>query len=223
MTLSDPTARQRELRDEFPGVYAGYNLNIQTGVLWDSVQLCANEAADRLELFRVPIGAPDQHGRLKSIRDTNMAQHGRLDAPEAFSVRRLVWTFSSFAADQDVYGFAEAVVWTLWLGHKYVARNNIISLQTAPNILAPIRTCEWCRSVYAGDISCPGCGARQFSIQGLPDGPPAGRRFFLEFLMPVRILNQITFWVDLAAPGFRPAAALELWCHLEGLHATGVQ
>jgi hypothetical protein len=216
---------QQRILNAFRGqIYVSNQLDVQTGSLWDSIQFTKGQTAvQNIGLFEIPLGQAFPYGGpTKTLTDTNMNKAGRLDAPEAFSVNRIVFTFSKRATDHDIYAFAEAATFTFWMGQKRYLWSPIISLQTLGTPLAPVRICDFCRAVYCGDITCPGCGARQFQLSSLGE-EEAGRRFYLDCERLI-ILDRITFKIclELSAP-YIFQNYFKMWCHLEGLHARGVQ
>lgn len=201
--------------------------DIITGALWDCVKFGPSmSCGTRIRMFAEPLGTNG-----KTITDTNMCQSGRLYAPESFEVRRIVFTFSRQAPDAEMYEFAEHYTFRFVIGQKMYASAPLISLQTLGEPLAPIRICDFCRSVYCGDITCPGCGARQFSLSSLGADSPegAGRRFYLD-VQPLRIETQMYFYLELEAAQeltlysqARGGRGIKLWAHLEGMHEREVQ
>lgn len=195
--------------------------DVQHGALYDMIELPPGGTLRPQETF---FSTP--HG--KSLAQTNVYQSQRLDAPEQFRISRVVFTFGQSMADEDIYTIAEGAPWGLWLGQKKYLGGVIIALQTVKNVIAPIRICDFCHSVYCGDRTCPGCGARQFTISSLGGDTDTGMQFFLDLTVEISILSQQTFWVQFdhfnpitLTSAERGGRGLKLWCHLEGLHVRG--
>lgn len=196
-------------------------MDVQTGRLWDSLSLKAGETfkgGKSTELFNRAIDG-------RSLAETNMVCAGQLLAPEAFSTSRILFTFSRQSADEDVFSIAEIAAWSLWIGRKFYARSLIIAMRPFDNMIAPIRICNFCRAVYVREESCPGCGAREFKltdIAGTIDS--AGKQFLMDLNNPLVIESNMHFHLSFES-GFSYVVKnpLRLWCHLEGLHARGVQ
>lgn len=209
------SAKQQSILRAFDGkIYVSNSLDVQTGALWDSVLIPAHEwdVPLRRELFS-EVNRP--------YSETNMVQCRRLDAPEAFSISRVVFTFQRDIDERELYEFAENTVWSFWLGHIRYLQNSIGSLQTVGESIAPIKICDFCTSVFVGEQSCPGCGARQFQFS---QPMVAGRRFYLDLTVNIVIAQQMSFWVQLETfSRVQVSKPFRVWCHLEGLHAWGVQ
>jgi hypothetical protein len=215
--------RQQALLAAFHGqVYMGNHVDIQKGRLWDCIDFAAGSSLYPAYLrFFENVGP----GSGKTILESNVSTPHRLDAPEAFSIRRVLFTFDRRAVEEDVYGIAESCCFSLMLGQKYYLRSPIITLQTTNAPLAPIRHCTYCRAVYVMQEQCPGCGAQEFLLDASGEFE-VGRCFFLD-LAPeesIVIVNQMSFrvFLDTNAWGYTLKAKLRLWCHLEGLHMRGV-
>jgi hypothetical protein len=216
------TPQQAKILEEFNGrVYEPDRMDVQEGRLWDSFQASAGATLTKsnTQLFTYVSGVDH-----KTLADTNLISPRRLYAPEVFSVRRVMFTFSKICSDVDLYSFAEMSVWSLWLGQKYYLRSTIMSMRPVDSMLAPFRTCEFCRSVYVQNIRCPGCGANSFSLvasDAIRDN--AGRQFIMDLSQNIVIENGSDFYVDFDFPEYTLKHTLKLWCHFEGLHARGVQ
>lgn len=209
------TDQQDKIFRHFNGTtYTPNSMDVQIGALWDSIDYEPGQTFPAVrDLFSNPEG--------KSFIETNVFTPRKLDAPEAFSIDRVTFTFSHDTTDKILYEFAEQAVWELWLGRKCYLRAVIVSLQTikAPN--APIRICSFCSGVYAASLECPGCGARDFY---LPDGESVpGLQFTLDVPQHIVIGNQVSFWCTFRCRQFTLTGKLKMWCHLHGLHARGVQ
>ncbi len=217
------TAQQQHIMREFGGnVYEPAHMDVQEGRLWDCLTLNHNAAFVRHKFFVVPNGNEG-----KTYADTNLDQCARLNPPEAFAVKRIVFSFSKSSDPSDVAELAEACHWSLVLNNRYLVRSMMIHMRTFNvDVSAPFRICDFCKSVYVGDRTCPGCGARQFCITSVGDDKPAsiGLQFVLDLSVNIIIHNQMSFHVQMDASHIITLRSpLKLWVHLEGLHARGVQ
>lgn len=216
------TKQQAKILEEFNGqTYEPNRMDVQEGRLWDSFQA---QAKSTLTKGNTKLFAYVEPSYNKTLADTNLVNPCKLQAPEAFSIRRVMFTFSRICSDADLYAFAEMATWSLWLGYKYYLRSTIMSMRPVDNMLAPFRTCEFCRSVYVQDVRCPGCGANSFSLiasDAIRDN--AGRQFLMDLPINVVIDNQMSFYVDFDFHSYTVKDDFKLWCHLEGLHARGIQ
>ena len=211
----EQAAREDEIRHAFNGqVYIDNNLDVHTGKLWDCLRIKAGqEIGGGQTFFSNPAN--------KSLVETNVRTPRRLDAPEAFSVQRILFVFSSNANPVDVYGVAESLVFRFWLSQKWHAEAPLIALPTSKAQVAPIRICTYCHAVYVQDRHCPGCGAREFKLSGLEE--ETGLQFFFEPAHPLVIVSQQSFYVSLEGVPWTAQSPFALWCYFEGLHARGVQ
>lgn len=213
------TKQQQYVLEQFNGQCYNPNSDVQEGRLWDSITFSkgATISGGNANFFTNQAG--------KTYADTNVTQPKRLDDPEAFCIRRIIFSFSKDSPDEEIYSLAERGVWSLWLGQKYMVRSMLIHMQTH-NCSAPFRTCEFCKSIYVNDRTCPSCGASQFTISGA-DGELAGlgRQFYMDLSINVIIDNQQSFYVSFDCTPHHTfmAGGVKFWCHLEGLHARGVQ
>lgn len=196
-------------------------MDVVSGQIWDSFNADRGFTfANRHNLFDRSVN------HIVSYADTNMEMPNKLPAPEMFLIKRVVFTFSKSCEDSVIYGFAERAVWSLWIGQKRYAHAVLISLPTTvQNVMAPIRICSFCQSVYCGDRACTQCGATQFTLGKWDLGQAeVGRQFILELLQELPILCQQTFRAEIECrPMYTLDGPLRMWCHLEGLHARGVQ
>jgi hypothetical protein len=221
------TAEQQTIRQAFNSrVYSSEYYDVQKGHLWDSLSVDAGEIFNPLwiHLFQQPVGSVDTRGNIRTEADTSLIRPGVLIAPDAFAIRRILFTFNRTASNEDVYAIAERTVWEFHMGNKRYLGSPMISLQTADLPAAPIRICAYCRSVYANEISCPGCGAREFSLSAI--GGEAGRAFYLDIGTDspgIVIENEIYFKVQFQGEPYRVSSPLKMWCHFEGLHARGIR
>lgn len=203
------------------GAYSNpHHFDIQSGRLWDSISYHAGNIFDRhnSRLFVHQLDA--EH----TLVETNMCRAQCLPAPEAFQIRRILFSFSRATWDEDVYSIAEGVVFELVLGQKIYQRCHMIAMQQTEGGRAPFRVCEYCRAVYVSSVTCPGCGAREFQISesvGEP-APIVGKQFYLD-ITPLTIVCQMSFYVGFDCQPFTLHHNVKLWCHFEGLHARGVQ
>ena len=199
-----------------PGPY----FDVQHGALWDSVSLPAGATlTPRINLFEDPLRSDST----RTLVDTNMTQSRKLDAPESFQIQRVVLTFSATVDNRDFYSILERLTWTVWIGQKRYLWAVAISMPTANNIPAPVRACTFCRRVYVGCDECPGCGATSFTLP-VPELDQGGKRFYMDLIWPVDILNQMSFFatLELGTP-HTLWKDFKMWFHLEGLHARGTQ
>lgn len=215
--------RDAYILEQFGGhTYEPNRMDVQEGRLWDSFEFQPGSVMQpsTTDLFS------DRYGTNNKIyADTNMSMSRRLPAPEAFSVQRVLFSFSRDCNDSDVFALAERLVWRLNIGKRYYLRQLIIAMRPFDNMVAPFRVCDFCRAVYVQSPTCPGCGARSFnlvsSIGGTIDS--AGKQFLMELSQPIVIYNQVDFHVDFEHFQYQPKHYVKMWCHLEGLHARGVQ
>src|SRR5271163_3851497 len=136
---------QITIQKAFPGTSDLHHYDVIHGFLWDSIEFDRNQTIDRANsyFFRRPISES------RGWSDTNMVTASRLDAPEQFSVQRILFTFSKSCLDVDTFTIMESFMFRFWMGQKYFVSTQIISLPTVANPTAPIKVCEYCRSVYA--------------------------------------------------------------------------
>jgi len=192
-------------------------MDVQHGRLWDCLTLQKGRRISQHDFFGDPTG--------KTFAETNVRTPRRLDAPEAFSIQRVLFSFNNQAQDVDVFAIAEDCYFTLWMGQKMYLRMLLIHMDTRNNVtIAPFRVCDFCRTLYVNALTCPGCGASQFSLMDAGEGEMTGRQFLTTLSIPICILNQMSFYVQLEGhTGYVLQYPLKLWCHFEGLHARGVQ
>jgi hypothetical protein len=209
------TPEQQQIRDAFRAEeYLRDQMDVQEGRIWDSLSFEAGDVFHQeLELFTKISG--------KTFAESSMTAPGYLMNPEAFAIRRVLFSFSRAATEYDIYSIAEGFTWIFGMGRKRYLNSPIISLQTVDLPKAPIRICDYCRAVYVAE-HCPGCGARQFTLSSLGGGE-AGRAFAMDVGITLVIEHEITFWVRFAGREHTLRAPLKLWCHFEGLHARGIQ
>ena len=176
------------------------------------------------ELFKEPIGSIDSlTGNVKREDDTSMFMACRLPAPEAFALQRLIFTFGHETDPDDVKRMAENCVFSFEIGYKYYLRCVIGLLPCQRREFEPLRLCGKCRTLYMGDCDCPSCGSGLRPLP-LPEDVEPGRQFFLNLLINLVIDNQASFRVRIhTAKTIKLKSSLRMWCHMEGLHARGVQ
>lgn len=210
-----------QFNNTLPGVQYS---DVQPGQLWDCINLDRGQTINSsLVLFSTPMGCLDPYtNRQKTIVDTNMCTGCRLDAPESFSVKRIIFTFSKNADPIDVVNMCEEIMWGFWLGAKRQYGGLIISLPSITRPIAPIKICEYCKAVYANQELCPGCGARHFTLTSMDEYSDEGRQFVLELSISTVILNQMNFRM-LFNGQYTFEHKFKMWVHLEGLHARGIQ
>jgi hypothetical protein len=220
------THQQTEIFNAFNGTtYVPDCMDVQIGAIWDSVQLeRGQEFNSSLALFRHPVGHPAYPlPRLKTLTDTSMVERSRLPAPQAFAVKRVVFTFSRDTVDKDLYAIAERLLWRFWLGQKYYLWSILVSMPAVHQPIAPFRVCSFCAGVYVQSTQCPGCGAKDFTLSSLGDPQLSGRQFALDVYPHVVINNQMSFYMSFECETYRVENKFKMWCHLEGLHAREVQ
>lgn len=193
-------------------------LNVVHGFLWDSLEYSKGDTITRSNsfLFRRPIDES------RTWADTNMTQAGRLDAPEAFAVQRILFTFAKSCCEEDMYTILESFMFRFWLGCRYYVSITIISLPTVLMPVAPIRICEYCQSVYANTDRCPHCGATHFKLSSI-GGESGGTQYILDLDVPLQLVNQMSFYGTLEGNQYTFQQNFKMWVHLEGLHVRGVQ
>lgn len=197
-------------------------MDIQTGAIWDSLHYYSGASLTNVnsQLF-TNVGSPSG----KSLADTNLKIYGGgLPVPEQFCIRRVRFTFSSRNDPRDMAHFLEEHMWEFWVGMKLRLSGSVLSFLSISRDHAhsPIRRCEFCDSVYANQAHCPGCGASQFSLVGYPAGE-AGSQYILNVDPHILILYGSRFYAQFQGPVYTFHRDFKLWCHLEGLHAYGVQ
>lgn len=219
--------QQEHIFNEFNGTcYVPNSMDVQTGAIWDSVELQPGQEFNRehTHLFTFPISYPAYPlARTKTQVDTNMQMSRRLPAPEAFSIARVVFTFSRDTADEDLYTIAEQSLFRLWIGQKYYIWSVLISMPAMHQPIAPFRICSFCAGVFVNQTQCPGCGAKDFQLANLGDPQLTGRQFAMDVYPRLVIGNQTTFYMTFDCQPYRVKNRFKMWCHLEGLHARGVQ
>ena len=190
--------------------------DIVSGSLYDCLTLQPGESlVPGIRMFVEPAG------RAKTFAETNMHDSGKLPPPNFFQIRRIVFTFSVSTKNKDLYAIAEAVTWNLWIGQKRYVEVLLISLPSRYETKAPIRTCSFCRAVFAARLDCPSCGASAFT---LPDcNETTGRQFYLDLAEPLYLLTQQSFYGNFSFCPYVVESTLKLWVHLEGLHGRPVQ
>lgn len=212
------TKNQKYVMERFRGqIYITNQLDVQTGRLWDCMTFRAGEEFTSGEWF----STPEPKGNPPKTRlETNLNQSRRLDAPEAFSVERVVITFSKYADPYDVAALQDGAWWQFFVGQKYYLWSIIGHMATSKEPISPIRICDFCRSVFVEQSQCPGCGARSFKLTTLGD---AGQQFMMDVKPEIVLANQISFYVVLrSSRPIRFRNDLKIWFHCEGLHARGV-
>lgn len=200
-------------------------LDVQHGFLWDSVTIPPCEMTGFVyDFFTTTIGQTDLFTPTpKKIDDTNMVMARRLPVPEAFALQRLLFTFSKEASEKDVMNIAENCVFRFDIGYKYYLQCPIGLLPCQRREFQPLRVCGKCRTIYLGDSDCPSCGTG-LRLLPLPGNKEIGRQFFLDLLINLVIDNQATFYASIVAnKTIKLEGKVRMWCHLEGLHARGVQ
>ena len=206
--------------------YVHDQIDVQPGYQWDSISLEPGQTFhDGLRMFDLPIGTPLSSGRAKSYADTSMYKGNTFVAPEAFAIRRVLFTFSKTASEVDIFSIVEAQVWRLHLGRKMYLGSPMISLQQTELTKAPIRICEYCRAVYVQESSCPGCGARDFQLSSVGGGMMSGLAFYMDLPKgsELPIENEEYFYVNFSGESYTVRNRLKMWCHFEGLHARPIR
>jgi hypothetical protein len=208
---------QATITKAFPGLSTGAMLDVIHGFLWDSIEFDRGATIDRANsfFFRRPISES------RTWCDTNMVTSSRLDAPEQFSIQRILFTFSKLCLDVDTFTIMESFMFRFWMGCKYFVSTPIISLPTVSVPTAPIKTCEYCQSVYANQEECPRCGATHFTLSSV--GDCGGTQYVMDLAVPLLIVNQMSFYATLEGNQYTFQSKFKMWVHLEGLHAREVQ
>jgi hypothetical protein len=151
-----------------------------------------------------------------------MVRGNMFPPPQCLLLQRIVFTFSRDARDEDVYAIAEECDWGLWIDEKRYHGGLLIHMDTRnQESIAPFRCCEFCKSLYVNNPTCPGCGASQFRLtdHGTPESP--GRQFLLTLTMSKYIAPEQFFQVYFDGH-HNVRSTFKLWCHLEGLHDAAV-
>jgi hypothetical protein len=221
MAANASSARQQRIIDRFHGqLYDSNRLDVQTGRLWDCICYAAGGT------FTIQNGTfftNVDRSSGKTYLETNLYQSKKLDAPEAFAIERVIFTFSKSADPLDVAMCWDEMWWQFFLGQKCYLWSPLAHMQTVKEPLSPIRICDFCKSVYANATTCPGCGANSFALSTLGE-IDSGQQFAMDVNPTIPIVNQISFWLGMNSKyplTFR--APIKIWCHFEGLHARGVQ
>jgi hypothetical protein len=213
-------------------IHVPNEVDVQPGALYDAIEYPAGGVLNPInsEFFTNVETASG-----KTYIETNMYRSRQLAPPEAFSISRIMFTFSRNCDPRDVLDLSERLCFQLWIGQKNYQRHVLNSLQQRTEPGSPFRICEYCHGVYVDSERCPGCGAMEFRLPGVGNECATGYSFFIDLPYPIVIANQWSFYVNFAI-GVNtaiPAGAasnvitlkhrLKLWCHLIGLYARGVQ
>lgn len=216
---------EQEINREFNNSFLPLNkMDVVHGFLWDSITYSqgATLTKHNSDMFRVPIGMDSLTGSgTKHYSDTSMYSACKLDAPESFAIKRIIFTFAKSCDDHDMYHILESHTYMFWMGQKMYARAVMITLPTTTIPVAPIRVCEYCRSVYANQEVCPRCGATHFSLSSL--GESNGTQYVMELGINLVLANQMSFHLNFDGPDYVFRERFKMWCHFEGLHARGIQ
>ena len=216
------SARQQQILAAFDGhLDISNELDVQPGAIYDAISY---RRGDTITLHNSQFFRNVNEASGKTFVETNMWENGKLPAPEAFSISRMMITFSRKSDPRDVMNIAERVCFEFWLDQKNYQRHVLNSLQQRTEESAPFRICEYCRAVYVQMEQCPGCGARAFVLAGLgTDERASGHVFFLDLPYPLVIVNQISFYAQfqMRDSGIVVNEDLKIWCHLVGLHFRG--
>jgi hypothetical protein len=193
----------------------------ETASLWDSINYKDGEQLpNSIDLFQNSIGQFDRSGDVRRLVDTSMVRGGQLPPPHYFKINRVLFTFSASTSDKMVYSFAEATVWTLRINDRLYLRNALIALPQSREPTAPIRTCQFCRAVWVMSETCPGCGAREFTLSTIGQSEErVGRQFFLDLPADRTLLIEPlqSFALNLMTHGlFVVDGTLRMWVHFEG-------
>lgn len=221
---------QEQIHKEFGWAWPDHKsalnrLDVVHGFKWDSLSYVAGSTLTRYnsDMFRVPVGLESLTGSgAKLMADTNLYSACKLDAPEMMAVKCIIFTFSKSCDERDLYHFLESYMFRFWMGQKMYSSAVLISLPTVTTPLAPIRICEYCRSVYANQSECPRCGATDFTLSSLGESDN-GLQYVMDLNVNLVIANQMSFHLDFDGPNYTFLRNFKMWCHLEGLHARGVQ
>lgn len=193
-------------------------MDVQHGQMWDSVRFREGVVRGGIyRLFSVPEGQMDSIGALaKTLNDTSMVKSCQLPAPEAFALQRLVFTFDAASSDADVIAFTEECVFEFIIGRKFYLRCPL-------GLLVTDHRCPKCEQIYFGNGGCPKCDDAQYRW-AVSSGINPGRQYVMDLDINLIIDNQATFYVDLHCDdSITIKKPMRLWCHMEGLHARGVQ
>jgi hypothetical protein len=153
-----------------------------------------------------------------------------LPAPEAFSVKRIVFCFSASCLAQDVQTIIESAPWQLEIACKAFDHGLILFLRCDWEVFNnPMRVCEFCDGVYVvtRDPKCPSCGASRFRrvLEDEKRGNPDGWSYVHDKdTVPTVLRSQLGFRVRLgnAWTPLEITRKVVMWCCLEGLHARGL-
>lgn len=223
----DPTSsalvrERQEIIDAFRGeLYLSDQYRVQSGFLWDSVSYSRGAFINRdNSQFFSNVGAMSG----KTIADSNMDIPRILPAPSAFSATRIILTFANDVLDVDYHAFCEMAAFEFWIGQRLYIRAAVVTLPAMQqNQSAPIRICGYCTGVYANSATCPNCGASCFSLSHV-DGTQIGRQLVIDVAPRLVIANCISFYARFEMERYAVIGErFKVWCHLEGLHVTGVQ
>jgi hypothetical protein len=195
--------------DQQTWIYSQFNgttfqanaMDVQHEPLYDEVTTAAGATiANLTQFFTNPAG--------KTLAQTNVTTAKRLDAPEAFAVMGINFTFLENILLADAINIGNSFALEFWIGQKYYNR-------------APVTFYNAGRGVYASAATVSGFSA-------ITNGLPAkGHRH--ELAINIVIDNQASFFgqlvgtpVVLTASGSGGTGAT-LYDLLDGLHARGVQ
>lgn len=190
--------------------------------LYDSVSYYKGQHIKSHTLFSVPIG---QQG--KTLLDTNMEMSHTLPLPMHHEIKRILFTFPGTCNKRSVLEVAENVWFELWIGQKRYAQAVIITLPCVITPDAPLKVCDFCKSVFCNNSRCPNCGAQQFTLHTLGKEHPeyhhdsGSHQFWLDLLIPLPIMQQQYFSVKLYGD-YTTSDTVRMWCHLEGILYRGI-
>jgi hypothetical protein len=224
VNLDGLTKHQQFIYNKFRGqLHFSNHLDVQTGRLWDCLDYLPGQTFYSPDHGHISFFTNVEQSSGKSFAETNLYTNGRLDAPEAFAVERIVFTFSKSISPEDLQQWMDHIVFRFWLGHKHYVWSPIGHMQTVKQPGNPIKICDFCQSVYVESVQCPGCGANSFKLSTFGSAE-AGQQFFMDVYPEILIMNQTSFYVSVESR--YPIifnSKVRVWCHLEGFHARGVQ
>lgn len=171
-----------------------------------------------LRMFAEPMG-PN-----KTTVSTNMYHAMRLPAPQQMLIESIAFTIANCSDPRDVSTLSQDCAWRLVVGDKIFADGVMCHMTHRRGEINPIRTCDYCRSVYANTLRCPNCGASQFEINRWLPEEPSSHQFHQETVHPVVVLQQQSFHLEITSPHhWAIQGKLRFWCNLGGWIARAVQ
>lgn len=195
-----------------------YNyMDVVSAHLYSSITLTRGTVFSRHTFFAV---AADH---TTTLADTNLCQPCRLDAPEAFLVKRVGVVFSPSSDPKARSLFAERYALSVWMGRKSFWRSPIATffgVGKGPLMLER----ESDRARLQAEAGAP-VYLNRTDDGGLswPRFPESPLRGAISLELPLAIINGFNFHAEATGTPFDFDGELKLWVVYDGLHARGVQ